>query len=210
MTDVSEPADRAEQIPDGRFIVICGIDGAGKSTQEGLLAERLRRAGRRVHCTKNPTDWYRKDVVVYDFIRHGQRSVRMETLALIAAADRMRQLDTEILPLIAEGIDVICNRYVYSTFGYFKARGADMAFVEAANQLVHPPDRAVLLTIDPAVAVCRIRQRQREIKFEERHSDYLRDVQDAILDRWPGRFLCLSGERPRDVIADAIYQYVTT
>ena len=205
-----ETADPAAPVQAGRFIVICGIDGVGKSTQERLLAERLRNAGRRVHCTKNPTDWYRKDSVVNDFIRHGRQAVRMETLALIAAADRMRQLDTEIFPLIAEGIDVICNRYVYSTFGYFKIRGADMAFVEAANRLVHPPDRAVLLTIDPAVAVRRIRLRQQGIKFEERHSDYLRDVQDAILDRWPDRFPCLSGERPPDVLADAIYQYVTT
>jgi dTMP kinase len=194
----------------GRFIVICGIDGSGKSTQQRLLAQRLRIAGRSVVCTRNPTDWYREDPFVREFLHCGRTSLRMETLALMAAADRMRQLDVEILPLLAGGADVICDRYVWSTYAYFAMRGANMAFVDAVNGLVSRPDRAVLLVLDPAEAVRRVRERRRGRMFEERDEGYLRGVQECLLTRWPSSFLRLDAGQSEQVLAEVVFSYVTS
>jgi dTMP kinase len=193
----------------GRLIVICGIDGAGKSTQEVLLGDRLRQEGGSVFHTKSPTDWYRQDAAVHAFLTHGTLTLRPETLGILAAADRMRQYDTEISPCLRNGVDVICNRYVYSTYGYFRMRGADTTFIDAVNRLVPRPDKAVLLVIDPVVAVQRVHARKGRVNHEERDADYLGKVQREIVRRWPPEFPVLDGARRAEDLSDAIHAYVS-
>ena len=193
----------------GTFIIICGIDGTGKTTQEELLADALLANGRRVRITKSPTDWYRQNPLVRNYLNDGVLGCSVETLALLSATDRMLQGDTEIGPALAAGSDVICNRYVYSTYAYFKARGADMAFVEVLNARVLKPDKGVLLTIDPSVSISRIRERDGDrAKFEERDAAYLASVQEEMLRRWPKEFVTINAQEDRSKIAEVIKTYV--
>lgn len=193
----------------GQFIVICGIDGSGKTTQEIALANSLQRGGRRVVVTKNPTDWYRTNPTVRRYLDHGELAGSIETLALLSATDRMMQNDDEIIPALEGGSDVICNRYFYSTYAYFKARGADMTFVEAVNARALRPDRGILLTIDPQASVDRIFKRDGERrKFEERDATYLGIVQDELVRRWPADFLVLDAEADRTKLSKSILEYV--
>jgi len=189
--------------------VICGIDGCGKSTQEAALGNSLESSGRCVHRTKNPSDWYRHNPIVKEFLHSGKMPCTIEAIALLAAVDRMIQYDTEISPKLNLGMDVICNRWVYSTFAYFSARGADMSFVESINSRVSRPDKAVLLTINPAEAIERIRARDgSNVKFEERDSRYLEKVQQQLTHRWPSDFLILDGMLDASLLAEAILKYV--
>jgi dTMP kinase len=192
----------------GKLIVICGIDGSGKSTQETLLAKSVRGAGHDVTCTRQPSEWYRKLPEVRTYLDTGQSALSPTAIALLSAADRMMHIDTVILPAVRCGVHVICNRYVYSSFGYFKARGIDPEFVANINAAVPEPDMGVLLKIDPSVAVRRVSERGEDRKFEEKSADYLESVQQEMLRVWPDRFLVVDAEQPVGEIADQIASYV--
>lgn len=85
----------------------------------------------------------------------------------------MLHIETDIIPLINKGTWIVCNRYVYSTYGYFLARGANMAFIEAINSRVLPPDFGIFLEMDPHEFVRRIKQRDVDkLKFEEQEANY--------------------------------------
>ncbi len=192
-----------------QFIVICGIDGSGKTTQQRLLADALCSQERTVHQTQNPTQWYRKDPRVRTFLDSGVSPVSMEALALLAATDRLIQVETEIRPLLAVGTDVICDRYVYSTFAYFAVRGADMHFISAINGKIEPPNKSILLRVDPEEARRRVTQRDAgRAKYEERLPDFMRKVQDNLVKYFPDTGLIVDGMQSVDSVFEAILAYV--
>jgi dTMP kinase len=191
----------------GKFIIIEGIDGSGKDTQAELLAEGLKRHRRKPLLTGSPTKWYREQPAVASFIKSGKTPLSQNTLAAIGAADRMMQIDQEILPAMRRGIDVICVRYVYSAYGYFLKRGADIRYVEALNSHALTPTHGLLLTLNPQDAVGRVKGRDGKTSFEER-AGYLTDVQAEMARRWPSRFLTINATLPREEIAATMLRYV--
>lgn len=191
----------------GSFIIVEGIDGSGKDTQAELLAEGLRRHGREVLLTGSPTKWYRKQPAVASFIESGETPLSQNTLAALGAADRMMQIDREILPALRRGIDVTCVRYVYSAYGYFLRRGADIRYVEAINSLALVPSHGLLLTLNPQDAVERVKGRDGKTSFEER-ADYLLGVQAEVARRWPNHYLTIDATLPREEIAATMLGYV--
>lgn len=193
----------------GKLIVIEGIDGSGKTTQEQFVVNFLEDRG--FHClvTKQPSDWYRSQPSVRRFLDDGVRLCSQETLGLLAAADRMQHIETVIAPALAEGVHVVCNRYVYSTYAYFTARGADMEFIRAINSRVPAPDVGILLMIDPEESIARIRRRDGDRnKFEERDAGYLGVVQDALRLHCPPWFLVAEAQRSEDELRTAIAAHI--
>ncbi len=193
----------------GKLIVICGIDGTGKTTLESGLAGFLRANGRPVHVTKQPTDFYRSHVDVRRFLNTGECGVSVDTIALIAAMDRMLHIEKDILPRLRAGEWVVCNRYVYSSYAYFKCRGADYGLVRAINSKVIKPDFGVLLTLPPKIAVERIYRRDGgSRKFEERDPAYLGGVQEVLKSVFPEDFIQIDGQLPMDDVLSRAVEYV--
>jgi dTMP kinase len=138
-------------------VAIEGIDGAGKTTQVELLAQRLRQAGIDVLRAKEPTDG-----------PHGRRlrasavSGRLPPQEELDTflADRREHVDTIIQPALAAGRTVILDRYYFSTAAYQGARGMDPEAILALNEAFAPqPDLLVLLKLSPATALARIAAR---------------------------------------------------
>lgn len=102
-----------------RFIVFEGIDGSGKTTQAKLFAERLRKDGRSVLETREPTNG-----VVGKLIRsmltkqHANWDYDWKAMSLLFSADRAAHVSNVILPMLAAGADVVCDRYILSTVAY--------------------------------------------------------------------------------------------
>ena len=153
------PQDREEvRLPRGVLVAFEGIDGAGKTTQARLLADRLQVAGLRVVTTKEPTNG-----------PHGMRlrasaaSGRLpaeEELDLFLA-DRRQHVETVIGPGLAAGAVVIVDRYYFSTAAYQGARGFNPDAIIAVNETFAPvPDLLVLLDIPVDEAVRRIKSRE--------------------------------------------------
>jgi dTMP kinase len=171
----------------------------------------LERAGIACTITKQPSDWYRSIPLVRQYLDTGVSPLSSETLALLAAADRMMHIETTVEPLLRRGTWVLSNRYVYSSYGFFKVRGADADFVVAVNSRVPKPDFGILIHIDPETAVRRVAKRDKgNVKFEEKDFTYLKLVQEELLRVWPPEFCVVDGMRSVDEVRAEIAAYVMT
>ena len=103
----------------GKFIVLEGLDGAGKSTHLKLLAKALGEKGRRVYITAEPSSTAAGGIIRETLSGISCRSA--EELAALFLADRINHNmnpSNGIKQFIDKGIDVICDRYYYSSFAY--------------------------------------------------------------------------------------------
>lgn len=106
----------------GRFLVLDGIDGVGKSTQIRRLAAVLRRRGHRVTTLVDPGDTPLGKRLRALLLGHkGRMSPRTE--ALLYAASRAQLAAERIRPALAKGHVVLSDRYSTATLAYQGALG---------------------------------------------------------------------------------------
>ena len=143
----------------GRFIVFEGIDGAGKTTQIELLAARLQKAGRRIYRTAEPTE-----SVTGGLLRDALAGVSQRTACEMAALFTIDRVFHNVNPvngiekMLADGIDVICDRYYYSSLAY-QGSETDPGWVRDMNincPEIRRPDICVFLYLTPAQSMERI------------------------------------------------------
>ncbi len=150
----------------GKFIVLEGIDGSGKSTQSKKLSKWLE-AFTRAHtlCTYEPN--------VYREILFSSEISRLTEL-LIFLADRSEHTSRIILPSLETGTNIICERWNASTLAY--------QTIPEASALIAlckfpKPDIEIFLDISPSEALKRIGQRgQHPDKYEMRGIKYFSEV----------------------------------
>jgi dTMP kinase len=171
------------------FIVFEGIDGAGKSTQAKLLARRLAELGIPVLLTAEPSDG-----PVGQTIRSLKTRLEAEEEARLFTEDRRDHVERVILPALAEGRTVICDRYVHSSVAYQGARGVDqVAIISAQRPFAPQPDVIFLLEIPADTALARIgsARRGRFSTFEVREDleavdAVYRSITDPVIRRIDG------------------------
>jgi len=160
----------------GYLIVIEGIDGTGKSTQATMLAEALRKSGREVVQSFEPTNgpWGKK---LRDSATTGRLSIEDELEYFIN--DRREHVEQLIIPTIKSGGIVILDRYYFSTMAYQGARGIDPEVIRVKNETFAPqPDTLIILDLDVDIALQRIGVRDGQAnEFEKRESlDFCRKL----------------------------------
>ena len=142
----------------GRFIVFEGIDGAGKTTQIERLASKLRGEGRRVWVTAEPTS-----SVSGGMLRDALGGIQKRTACEMAALFVLDRIFHNVNPggiekMLADGIDVICDRYYYSSMAY-QGSQTDAAWVRDMNlncPEIRRPDLCVFLDLSPEESLRRI------------------------------------------------------
>ncbi|MBQ9880961.1 MAG: dTMP kinase [Clostridia bacterium] len=132
-----------------RFIVLEGIDGAGKTTQTKLLCEALGAIG--VSCVpqSEPTGSGYGVRIRRALSGDEQYRTDAEGLARLFTLDREAH-SAEIVKYLDSGISVVCDRYYYSTFAY---QGTEVSFDAIAKlsftDRIRQPDICVFLDMDP-------------------------------------------------------------
>ena len=147
------------QIKRGRFIVFEGIDGAGKTTQIDLLAKYLQTSGRRILRTAEPTE-----SVSGGLLRDALGGVSKRSACEMAALFVLDRIFHNVNPItgiekmLSDGVDVICDRYYYSSLAY-QGSETDPEWVRAMN-LNFPeicrPDLCIFLDLTPEQSMERI------------------------------------------------------
>ena len=116
---MSGPAEKLA----GKFIVIDGPDGAGKSTQLKLLAEHLRQEGVKVTGTRDPGGTRIGDSIREILLNREHADMTIGCEMLLYMASRTQLMGEVIGPAIANGRCVLCDRWVSSTVAYQLADG---------------------------------------------------------------------------------------
>lgn len=142
--------------PRGRFVTFEGIDGAGKSSHIGALADWLRARGHAVVLTREPGGTPLAERLRELFL-HEPMDVLTETLLVFAA--RRDHLQQRIEPALAAGATVLCDRYTDASFAYQGGgRGFDWQLLETLEAWVQQgrqPDLTLWFDLDPATAASR-------------------------------------------------------
>ncbi len=136
----------------GRFVVIEGADGCGKSTQATRLADALRARGLAVKNLREPGSTRLGEAVRGLLLERGaQVSVRAEALLYLAA--RAQMVDEILSPTLASGTSVVCERWTWSTEVYQGIAGelgaGEIRRVASLAQAGTEPD--LVLVLDVAV-----------------------------------------------------------
>lgn len=200
----------------GWLVTVEGVEGAGKSTQVGLLAAWLRARGLAVVTTAEP-----------DGTPLGLRLRRLlgetagiEPLAecLLFGTARAEHVRRVLQPALARGAVVLCDRFSDSTVAYQGyGRGLGLETVTEVNRVATGglvPDLTVVLDLDVATGLRRVRGRApREAEapgeggvdpFERLGLEFHERVRKgywAIRAREPGRVVLVDADRPPETVA---------
>lgn len=142
------------------FLTLEGGEGAGKSTQARLLAEALAQQGRAVLQTREPGGAPGAETL-RAMLLEGRHRWSPAAEAHLHFAARAEHLDRTILPALAAGMWVVCDRFADSTLAYQGyGQGADRALIEGLTRLLpRHPDRTLLLRVSPDTGARRIASR---------------------------------------------------
>ena len=172
----------------GKFIVLDGPEGCGKSTQIRLLADHLGRLGVDVCCIRDPGTTRIGEQIRHILLspEHTEMSMRCEMLLYMAArAQMMKQL---IEPALGKSQCVISDRFVSSTLAY--QLGGDGLSVQEIRQTAEVamagrwPDLTIILDIAPEKSFARIhrakdRLEQRPMEYHRHvHANYMAQAKD--------------------------------
>jgi dTMP kinase len=158
----------------GKHIVFEGIDGAGTTTQAGMLYDSLKRRNITVCKTFEPTPgpvgslirlFLQKRLI---FSKRNKNNIHEKTLALLFAADRLDHLSCKIYPRRSEGYIIISDRFKLSSLAY-QSMDVSLKWVKEINKYAPEPDLTIFLDIDVDVALERIENgRDEKELFEEK------------------------------------------
>jgi dTMP kinase len=184
LTPSEEPLLRA-------FITFEGIEGSGKTTQIQLLSERLDHLGIEHVLTREPGGTEVGNRIRSILLNPAHRDLTPLAELLLYQAARAQHLARVIVPALAEGKMVLCDRYKDATRAY-QGRGRELPaeLVEQLNQLdilSLEPDLSLLFDLDPAVAISRARMREmdrrpEEARFEQENLEFHKRVREGYLD----------------------------
>jgi dTMP kinase len=183
----------------GRFITLEGIDGAGKSSFIGSIAQRLRLEQHEVVITREPGG-----TEAGEMLRALVLQTRLNPLteALLVFGSRLEHLDQVIGPALARGACVVCDRFTDATFAYQGAgRGVDterLALLESWVQAGLEPDLTLLFDLPAALARARSAGARAPDRFEAEEEAFFERVRRAYLARaaqYPQRFRVIDAAR---------------
>ncbi|MBZ5654652.1 MAG: dTMP kinase [Acidobacteriia bacterium] len=191
--------------PRGKFITFEGLDGSGKSTQIEKLARSLRAHGVSVTVTREPGGTTTGEKI-REVILHSA-TAGLSPLAEMALmfASRAQHIHEVILPALAEGRVVLCDRFTDSTEAY---QGGGRRLGSKPVLHLHEilcgnlqPDLTILLDNEVSFSVERARRRNRKHKNSRSDKDENRFEQEsrAFFGRVRGTYLAIAAREPNRV-----------
>jgi dTMP kinase len=186
----------------GKFITLEGGEGAGKSTQSRLLAAALRTRGLEVIETREPGGTPGAEAIRSLLLGTEGEGWNPRAEALLFAAARSDHAERLILPALAAGKWVICDRFVDSSRAYQGGAGgltdADVMALHAIGSGGLLPDLTLLIEIAPEIATARLAARDQgnADRIGGRNAAYHAKVTSAFhgfAHAEPARFARISG-----------------
>lgn len=162
----------------GRFVTLEGGEGVGKSTQADRLASALADRGHGVIITREPGGTPGAEAIRGLLMTGSEDRWSARAEALLFAAARADHVEKVIRPALAQGLWVVCDRFIDSTRAY---QGGLDGMPDQDILSLHKlscdglmPDRTLLLALPVAEAGRRAEARAsgNGDRFGRRHADF--------------------------------------
>jgi dTMP kinase len=190
----------------GYLIAFEGLDQSGKQTQAELLRDRLTAEGRTCRLLSFP-DYETAIGAEINRGLQGERDYAADVMQLLYIANRYEKR-ARIEQWVADGVVVLCDRYLASSIAYGEAQGLDPAWLAEVQRFLPAPHLTILLDIAPDTAVGRKasgRDRyERDLALLSRVRASYRRQADA-----PG-WVRIDGHLPKADVAAAVGRAVAT
>jgi dTMP kinase len=193
---VTPEAPLATGLTRGRFVVLEGVDGCGKTTQlealgQWLPSSGLMAPGARLVVSREPGGTALGQAL-RELLLHPPQAVQPLSRAelLLYAADRAQHVEALLVPALAAGDWVLCDRFTGSTAAYQGyGRGLPLALIDSLETLATGGLQADLtLWLDVPLAESRRRRGGRA-------ADRIEAVGEAFLARVADGFATLAAQR---------------
>lgn len=195
------------------FITLEGGEGAGKSTQARLLADRLRDAGRTVVLTREPGGAPGAERL-RELLLSGEIAWSLPAETLLHFAARAEHVAHTIRPALDAGTWVVCDRFADSTMAYQGyAQGGDRAAIATLTDLLGlRPDLTLVLDLDVPASLARLAARGTAAdRYERLGAGFFARVRDgfrAIAATDPARCVLLAADAPAEDVAARVWAVV--
>jgi dTMP kinase len=197
----------------GKFITLEGIDGAGKSTHVGGIADFLRGRGKDIVVTREPGGTPLGEKLRTLLL---SRTMDIDTEALLMFAARREHIAQVIAPALAAGSWVVSERFTDATYAYQGAgRGMARDRIAALEHWVHgglQPDLTLVFDTPVEVALARL-AKDRGDRFELESGAFFERVRAAYLERAaaePRRMKVVQSERSLPEVKKDVEDIVST
>jgi dTMP kinase len=186
----------------GRFITVEGIDGAGKTTQLNWLTSFFKNRGHAVVTTREPGGTVLGEAL-RSLLLNPDHAMHPETESLLIFAARREHMARVILPALADGKLVLCDRFTDATYAYQGyGRSVELSKLRTLEQWVQgdlQPDLTILFDVPVELGRSRAGGSRQADRFERERSEFFEKVRQGYLERArdnPERFLIIDASRP--------------
>ncbi len=198
----------------GRFIVIDGPDGAGKTTQAKMLAEALAGRGIAVKNLREPGGTKLGEAVRGLLLEHGSIAIDPLAETFLFQAARAQLIREVVRPALEKGEWIVCDRFTLSTLVYQGCAGgipkkAVNAVMRAAADGV-APDAYFVLWVPPEISVSRRADRKAD-RMESKGDAYYKKVFDGFRSearRDPKKYTLIDARAAVDEIRAALWKRI--
>lgn len=200
----------------GIFVTFEGLDGCGKSTQSKLLKDFLSNEGRKTCWTREPGGSAGAEEIRALLVEGDPARWSPETEILLFTAARRDHLEKTILPALAAGKVVVCDRFADSTRVYQGVARADLRqSVDELHRLMigREPDLTFVIDMDPDLALKRgLARKSGEDRFEDFGLPFQRALRTGFQDlagEFSDRCVLIDGNASVEAVADRIRNQIT-
>lgn len=178
-----------------RFITIEGTEGAGKSTAMARVVETLEAAGKTVLQTREPGGTELGEALRELLLGHKHTGMSEDAELMLMFAARAEHLQRKILPALAAGTWVLCDRFTDASYAYQGyGRGIALERIAGLERWVQGdvrPDLTILMDIPIELGLERAGKRSAPDRFESEAAAFFERVRAGYLERAkaePNRF----------------------
>ena len=201
----------------GKFIVLDGPDGAGKTTQLDMLEKHLQQSGLQVVRAVDPGGTQTGQAIRNILLHSKELDLMPMCEMMLFMASRAQLIGEIILPAMRAGKVVLADRFISATLAYQGALGIDKNMIlEIGERAISGnwPDFTICLDVPVEVGMTRVGKNRD--RMESRTSDYHQKVRQAFSELgseknpYPGKVIHISAAGEISEIHDAIKTAIQT
>ena len=197
----------------GKFITLEGIEGSGKSTSLETIKNFLTDLNIEFILTKEPGGGpLGKDL--REMLLNKESEISSEVELLLMMADRKNHIDELVLPNLQNGVWVISDRYLDSTYAYQGGgRQLNISKIDFLTSLLDlpKPDLTLLFDLPPKIALERASLRSELDRFESEPIEFhtrIRDLYSLRAQNEPDRFRIIDATKNLKQVEDQLLTYL--